>query len=215
MPIKIDWSQIDTVLLDMDGTLLDLHFDNYFWLEYLPAVYAQKNNITLEKTIAKFKPLFIKYTGTLKWYSVDFWSEELGLDVMRHKEDIANKINYRPQAQDFLALCREKVTDLRLVTNAHRKVLELKIAQTQLDQYFDVLVCSHELNAPKEEQAFWNSLQQQQEFDLQRTLFIDDSESVLDSARKYGIKRLLSIEEPDSVKARTSESKYQMIDSFF
>ena len=115
----------------------------------------------------------------------------------------------------FLALCREKVTDLRLVTNAHRKVLELKIAQTQLDQYFDVLVCSHELNAPKEEQAFWNSLQQQQEFDLKRTLFIDDSESVLDSARKYGIKRLLSIEKPDSVKARTSESKYQMIDSFF
>ena len=25
----INWQQIDTVFLDMDGTLLDLHFDNY------------------------------------------------------------------------------------------------------------------------------------------------------------------------------------------
>ena len=24
------WDEIDTVLLDMDGTLLDLHFDNHF-----------------------------------------------------------------------------------------------------------------------------------------------------------------------------------------
>ncbi|MGB5279222.1 MAG: haloacid dehalogenase, partial [Gammaproteobacteria bacterium] len=27
-----DLTDIDTVLLDLDGTLLDLHFDNHFWL---------------------------------------------------------------------------------------------------------------------------------------------------------------------------------------
>ena len=27
----IDWTQLDTILLDMDGTLLDLEFDNHFW----------------------------------------------------------------------------------------------------------------------------------------------------------------------------------------
>ncbi|HBT55971.1 MAG TPA: haloacid dehalogenase, partial [Pseudomonas sp.] len=33
----LNWNAIDTVLLDMDGTLLDLHFDNHFWLEHMPA----------------------------------------------------------------------------------------------------------------------------------------------------------------------------------
>ena len=31
-----DWSCIEVVCLDMDGTVLDLHFDNLFWLEVLP-----------------------------------------------------------------------------------------------------------------------------------------------------------------------------------
>ncbi|MCP4043692.1 MAG: haloacid dehalogenase, partial [Gammaproteobacteria bacterium] len=35
MPV-INWNSIHTVLLDMDGTLLDLHFDNQFWLEHVP-----------------------------------------------------------------------------------------------------------------------------------------------------------------------------------
>ena len=37
----IDWDDIDTVLLDMDGTLLDLHFDNFFWMHYMPRRYAE------------------------------------------------------------------------------------------------------------------------------------------------------------------------------
>ena len=31
--LPLAWRDIDTVLLDMDGTLLDLHYDNHFWLE--------------------------------------------------------------------------------------------------------------------------------------------------------------------------------------
>ena len=42
----IDWEHIDTVLLDMDGTLLDLHFDNYFWTQHLPGVYARENRLS-------------------------------------------------------------------------------------------------------------------------------------------------------------------------
>ena len=33
---ELDWTSIDTVLLDMDGTLLDLRFDNWFWQEHVP-----------------------------------------------------------------------------------------------------------------------------------------------------------------------------------
>jgi len=133
---------------------------------------------------------------------------------MRHKREVANKINYRPNAEQFLTACREKVSDLRLITNGHREVLKLKIERTQIDKYFDVMLCSHELNAPKEDQKFWANLQAEQSFEPSRTLFIDDSETVLDSASKYGIVNLLSIESPDSCNKRTIDSKYPMIGSF-
>jgi len=41
---SINWSEIDTILLDMDGTLLDLNFDLHFWMEYLPLVLANKHD---------------------------------------------------------------------------------------------------------------------------------------------------------------------------
>jgi putative hydrolase of the HAD superfamily len=47
--IPIDWQNIQTVFLDMDGTLLDLHFDNHFWLEHMPKRYAEKHDITVEQ----------------------------------------------------------------------------------------------------------------------------------------------------------------------
>ena len=37
-----DWSRIDHVLLDLDGTLLDLDFDNHFWQTLVPACGARR-----------------------------------------------------------------------------------------------------------------------------------------------------------------------------
>lgn len=212
--MKIDWQNIDTVLLDMDGTLLDLHFDSYFWLQHLPQVYAQKKNITVDQANAHLKPIFIENEKTLNWYSVPFWSQTLGFDIMQHKADVAHNIAYRPNAQAFLEQCRQNSGDLRMVTNGHRQVLDLKIQYTQIDQYFDQLICSHELSYPKEHLSFWEKLQNMRAFDPQRTLFIDDSEYVLDIAAQYGIAHIYSIAQPDSSRERLEPSKFPMIECF-
>jgi len=49
----LNWSEISTVLLDMDGTILDLHFDTHFWLEHLPMRYSEKTGISLEQAKEK------------------------------------------------------------------------------------------------------------------------------------------------------------------
>lgn len=213
--MKIEWSQISTVLLDMDGTLLDLHFDNYFWHHYVPRVYSAKHQIERGQAQKHLTPLMASHQGTLNWYCVDFWSEQLGIDIMQHKTELSHKIAYRPQAQEFLQHCRQRVKDVRLVTNGHRKVLELKAAVTGLDQYFDTLVCSHELGAPKEEQKFWSQLHGLNCFERSSTLFIDDNEAVLDAANGYGIGHIYSVARPDSKTGRQKESKYPMLESFF
>lgn len=209
--MQFDWQNIDTVLLDMDGTLLDLHFDSYFWLEYMPSVWATRNGFMVEEAKAKLMDMLNHHAGTLNWYCVNFWSDALGLDIMQLKGQVAHKIGWRPTAEAFLKRCQEECNDVRMVTNAHREVLKLKILKTDIDKYFDQLLCSHELDFPKEEAGFWVRLNQDKPFDPERTLFIDDSEAVLDSAVRHGIKHIYSIAQPDSSMTRLKPSKYPML----
>ncbi len=211
--MQFDWNNIDTVLLDMDGTLLDLHFDSHFWLEYMPRIWATRNGFMLEDARIKLFRMLDQHSGTLNWYCVDFWSTALGLDIMELKGQVAHKIAYRPTAEEFLRRCQQESNDVRMVTNAHRKVLELKIVKTNIDQYFDQLLCSHELEHPKEDAEFWHKLHQLKAFDPQRTLFIDDSEAVLESAARHGIKHIYSIAQPDSSMQRKTSSRFPMLNT--
>src|SRR3989338_9013948 len=43
------WNAIETVLLDMDGTLLDKYFDDYFWEHLMPEEYAKKYNLNISE----------------------------------------------------------------------------------------------------------------------------------------------------------------------
>lgn len=212
--MQFDWTNIETVLLDMDGTLLDLNFDSHFWLNHLPRVMASKHNIELAEAVARLKPLFAKHAGTLDWYCIHFWSDQVGFDIMPHKREVADRIAYRHTAEAFLKQCNEHTPDVRLVTNAHRKVLELKVELTQLDQYFPHMLCSHELGYAKEEDKFWQALDKKLPFNPATTLLVDDNEAVLESAERHGIKHLYSIAEPDSSNTRQSKSRFPMIDLF-
>lgn len=109
-------------------------------------------------------------------------------------------IRIRPYVEDFLARLHAGHRRVLLVTNAHRKSLDLKMAHTGLERWFDVIVCSHDFGMAKEHAGFWDALHAVEPFDPARTLFIDDSLSVLESARRYGIRWLLSLLQPDSAR---------------
>ena len=194
----ICWQEIDTVLLDMDGTLLDLHFDNYFWTQHLPQAYARENQLDEDPTIDEMQGIFSIETGTLDWYCLDHWSEQLGMDIPALKRELAHMIALRPFALEFLQQLQVARQEVVLVTNAHRKALDIKMEQVDISDCFDRIVVSHELAAPKEDQAFWHRLQELHPFDPGRTLLIDDTESVLSSAQQYGIAHLLTLLQPDS-----------------
>ncbi|MBL4795702.1 MAG: GMP/IMP nucleotidase [Pseudomonadales bacterium] len=194
----LNWDDIETVLLDMDGTLLDLHFDNHFWLVHVPARFATENNLTLEEAQSLLFTLFDKQKGSLNWYCLDYWSDTLKLDIPALKQEVSDLIRIRPKVIPFLSWLSESKHTVYLVTNAHQKSLALKLEKTGIAPYFDKLYCSHDFDAPKESQAFWRRFQKHTHFDNSSTVLIDDSESVLKSAQLFGIQHLLSIEQPDS-----------------
>lgn len=204
----LNWQAIDTVLLDMDGTLLDLHFDNHFWLEHLPTRYAMIHRKPQASCREQLHKRFEAERGTLNWYSVDYWSEQLQLDIPSLKREIAHLIAIRPHVIEFLKQVKASGKALLLVTNAHRKSLDLKLDKTGIGQYFDHLLVSHDFRAPKEDPQFWQQLNIRHPFDRKRTLLIDDNHSVLSSAQAYGIEHLLTLLQPDSRQARREKTEF-------
>ncbi|MGD8407686.1 MAG: GMP/IMP nucleotidase [Thiohalophilus sp.] len=194
----LDWNTIDTVLLDMDGTLLDLNFDTYFWTEHVPLRYAEKHAMEVEAAKQALYPVFRRIEGTLNWYCVDYWSETLGLDIAALKAEIDHLIAIHPYVTEFLDQLTLLGKTTVLVTNAHPKSLELKFERTALHNHIENIVCSHEFGIPKEQQAFWQQLHIRMPYENARTLLIDDSLPVLRSAREYGIGHLLAVKHPDS-----------------
>ncbi|WP_278620359.1 GMP/IMP nucleotidase [Ectopseudomonas oleovorans] len=194
----LPWQQIDTVLLDMDGTLLDLHFDNHFWLTHLPQRYAEHHGVSLALAQAELLPLFRQHAGTLNWYCTDFWSRELRLSIRDLKREVAHLIALRTDAELFLRALREAGKRVVLITNAHRDSLSLKLERVELAPWFERLISSHDYGFPKEDQQFWFALRQDVDFDPARALFIDDSLPILRSAGRFGVANLLAVRQPDS-----------------
>lgn len=194
----MDWKNVDTVLLDMDGTLLDLHFDNYFWLEHLPNRYAEQRGVGPDEVREQLLADMDAIRGQLDWYCLAYWSERLEMDMLTLKEEIRHKIAIRPHTEAFLEGLLGAGKRVILATNAHRDALGLKLRETAIDQWLHSVVSSHDFRHPKEAQDFWVALQESEPFDPARTLFVDDSLPVLRSAHKYGIRHLLCVRQPDS-----------------
>lgn len=209
-----EWSKITTVLLDMDGTLLDLHFDNYFWLQLMPAKYAEKNGLQHSDAQKILQQVSEETQGTLNWYCLDYWSARLDLPVAALKHEVVEKIQYRPHVKDFLAMLKQQGKRAVIVTNAHRDSVDLKMQTTGLDKLVDRIISSHDYQEPKESHAFWQHLQSEEPFDIATTLLIDDSQTVLKSAQNWGIKHLLTIFHPDSQKQPNTQSEHTGIHHF-
>jgi 5'-nucleotidase len=200
---KLDWDHIDTVLLDLDGTLLDLAFDNDFWLDFIPSVYAAAQAITLEQARADLTPRFRACEGTMNWYCIDYWSRELGLNVEALKRTQAERVAWLPGAQSFLKRLRALGKRLVLLTNSHPQVLKIKDEQTGVTAYLDAAISSHVFQVPKESERFWKAVREVEPFDPQRSLFVDDSPPVLRAAQAAGIRWVRGVRRASAGPART------------
>jgi putative hydrolase of the HAD superfamily len=208
-----DWSAIDTVLLDMDGTLLDLGYDKRFWEEALPRRVAESRGIGLADARRLMRPIFDSTAGTLDWYCIDYWSRALALDILAMKRANRHEIDWLPESRTFLARLRSAGKRIALVTNAHPDIVALKDAQLGVRRRFDAVYSSHDFGAPKESAAFWPKLAAREPFDPARTMFVDDNASVLAAARDHGIRWLFAVRRPVNRAPARAENGFPGVES--
>lgn len=208
------WEAVDTVMLDMDGTLLDKHFDDYFWEVYLPEHYSLLHNISVATAQKELVSRYQRVEHSLQWADIDYWSQELQLDLPALKQQIDHLISLHPHVIDFLKFCKQLGKKVHLVTNAHPRTLAIKLQKSLIAPWFDRLVCAEEVGFAKEELSFWQGLEDLLAFDPQRSLFVDDTEKVLSTAEQHGIRYLVHIAQPNSRRPGRYSQHYLSIHSF-
>jgi putative hydrolase of the HAD superfamily len=199
-------------MLDMDGTILDLAYDNFMWLTHVPEQYAAENDMSPSDAREMLYAKFRAAQGELKWYCLDHWSEFLGLDIIKLHRDHHHRIDYLPGAKEFLEAVAEQHIRVLLVTNSHQETLNLKDEVTGLSGYFDGIHSSHSYGYAKERQEFWHAFQEAEGFDPKTTMFIDDSHPVLRSAATYGVSRPVAIARPDTSEPRRESPEFVAIE---
>jgi putative hydrolase of the HAD superfamily len=209
----IDWMRIDTILLDMDGTLLDLRFDNWFWQELVPRRYADANGLSTHEAWQVLEPMYRAARGTIQWYCIDYWTQVLALDIAGIKRAAVARIGYLPGAEDFLVKLKASGKRCVLITNAHPLTLAIKNARVGLMAHFDACHSTHAFRTPKEHADFWPRLHAAEPFTVERTLMVDDSLPVLEAARGFGIGWLRAIRRPDSGQPAQDTGQYPAVDS--
>ena len=191
-------NQCETLMLDMDGTILDLSYDSHIWLKIIPEKLAEKRDIPISAAISLMNEHVIRMKNTLEWYCIDNWSKLLDIDVLEIHKAEKGRIRYLPGAKSFLQEISNSSIRIILVSNSHRDTLNLKLNETDFGDYFEAIYISHDFVYPKENPLFWRELMKKESFKKNKTVFVDDNQSVLESASIFGIKSLIQILNPDS-----------------
>lgn len=208
------WHSIDTVLLDMDGTLLDLAFDSDFWCRRVPLAYQTAAGLSEDRARARFDEIFQAHKGTLNWYCTDFWTRELGIDVLALKTACAADVRFRADAPAFLRYLKDQGKRVVIATNAHPDTVHVKHEQTGVLSHVDGWHSSHEFGVAKEGAGFWEGLQATLDYDPGRTLFVDDGEPILAMAEQQRIAHLVHIASPETGQPARPSARYRSIDRF-
>lgn len=211
---KFPWEEVEKVFFDLDGTLLDRYFDDYFWEQFLPEVYSSKHKLKITESRQLLINTYKSVQNTLQWTDLDYWSDRLGLDIAALKYEIRHLIQARPQVTELMNHIKSLGKEIYLVTNAHPKALEIKLDQVDLAHWFSTRICSKEVGAAKEQPEFWYKFDKIIPFEKNTTLFVDDNLKVLENAREFGIKHLVHIAKPSSKAPAQYCNKYRSIDTF-
>ncbi len=207
-------NEIETVILDMDGTLLDLHFDQEVWNRLLPERYAIASGCTIESAQTEVAARMCSSKRTLAWYRLDHWYDILGIDLAALEVEFSHLVQPRPGAIELLEVLAASELRVILATNAEPRSMQRKFDITGIDRYFDAIGCSHHYGTCKEDPIFWPAFTSELAIDPSTALFIDDDHNVLHTAIAFGIAYVYGVRRPSSRGPELTSDNFHCLEEF-
>ncbi len=204
---------LSAVVLDMDGTLLDLHFDDQVWNHRLPQIVAARRGCEVDAAKELVATTIEQARGTLDWYCLDYWGALFEVSIHAIERELASLIRPRPGTLEFLQHLAARGIRSVLATNAHPESLAHKLERTGIGRWFSTIRSAHPYGHPKEHAAFWTALADDVGLDPSTSLFVDDNLAVLDAARHFGIAELYGVRRPSSSGTWREYAEYPAVDS--
>ncbi|MBE2898754.1 GMP/IMP nucleotidase [Pasteurellaceae bacterium 20609_3] len=211
---KLNWAAIDTVIFDLDGTLIDLALDYEFWKTIVPQAYSATHAVADAAAEQLLSAHYARIEHSMQWYDVDYWADTLQLPIREMLHTHVQNIKVRSNTQKLLTALKRAGKQLMLLTDSHPYSLQEKLAQCDLAPFFDIMVSSHEFQHPKMTDALWRELIATYGIIPDRTLLIDDMQPVLDCARANGIGHTLAIRTPNSLAGEKHFDGHESISDF-
>ena len=133
----------------MDGTILDLNYDNHVWNQALPSAYAEKHSINEEAARSKLIGHMQEIHGTIDFYSFPYWAQYTGLDITALHRGFTELIQFRPGAMAFLKWAKTKKKETIIATNAHPESIQIKNEVSALSSHVNHITSSINMDTQK------------------------------------------------------------------
>jgi putative hydrolase of the HAD superfamily len=114
------------ISFDVDGTLVDLRFNELIWNEGIPLLYAEKMGIGLEEARKHVKQEYDRVgENRLEWYDIRYWFRYFGLEGWRELLK-SYEVTIYPEVPWVLNTLTKKY-DLIAATNLTREFLDMEM----------------------------------------------------------------------------------------
>lgn len=126
---NIGAKMIRIISLDMDGTLVNSRFVEKVWMEGIPKLYADEQDLDLKEAKDYVVGEYMKVgSDKLEWYDLTYWLKKF--DLQETKADLLekylNEIELYPEVEDALNLLSENYT-LVVTSNAARDFIDVEL----------------------------------------------------------------------------------------
>jgi len=124
------------ISFDVDGTLVDLEYNDLIWFKEIPELVARKKKISFEKSLKFVHEEYAKLgEHNLNWYDINYWISYFGIEISPDKifEKYEPQVKIYPEVIPLLEELKKKYI-LIVITAMPREFLIPKMKN--LEKYF-------------------------------------------------------------------------------
>jgi len=192
----LDVKSVRVISFDVTGTLVSEKFVDYFWLELIPRLFAERHAVSLEE--AK-RVVFSKYDeigkDDIRWYIPGYWFELFDLKVSLREalEKIRGEVEVYDDAKEALERLGAKY-DLVISSNLSREFIDVALDALGFRGFKAVFSCVSDLGLTTKTPDFYSFVASKLGVPSSAILHVgDDSERDYDGPIRAGLRALLVI----------------------